>query len=130
MTYSIDIVLADAANTTLCECLWHFDSGNATTIVFEMAWEPASEPPTEPMDLYYQMYEEGKEGISIESEYVTTPYVAHFDREAIWGEWTNFRVHFGGSSGWVNTNQAFTSFATFWYNGEAPEGWSVVAGNA
>ena len=45
------------------------------------------------------------------------------------GNWTYFRVHFGGSSNWVNVNQPFTAFATFFYNGEAPDDWSLVAGD-
>jgi hypothetical protein len=128
-SYVVDILLVDVANMTLCDCVWRFDSGNATTIVFEMAWESTSDPPTEPADLYYQMYEEDKQGITIQSEYVTSPYVVHLDREALWGNWTYFRVHFGGSSNWANLNQPFTAYATFFYNGEAPEGWSLVAGD-
>lgn len=127
--YLLDIVLVDVLNQSLCTCVWRFDSGNATTIVFEMVWESTGDPPTEPADLYYQMYEEDKSDITIESEFVHSPYLAHFDRESIWGDWTYFRVHFGGSSTWVNFNQAFTSYVTFFYNGEAPEGWSIASGN-
>ena len=129
VSYSAAIVTVDVLNMSLCSCVWRFDSGNATTIVFEMVWESSGDPPNEPADLYYQMYEEDKSGITIQSEYVTSPYVVHVDREALWGNWTYFRVHFGGSSNWVNVNQPFTAFATFFYNGEAPDGWSIVAGD-
>ena len=128
-TYIADIFLTSLLNQSICKCWQVFDSGPATTIVFEMVWEATSEPPVGEADLYYQFAEHDGPTQNIQSEFHASPILEHFDREALFGNWTVFDVHYGGGSNWVQVNQKFSSFITLWYNAPAPEGWSLVAGD-
>lgn len=112
-----------------CDCRMHFqpDPG-ATAFLFEAVWEESVPNPTGPSSFYW-ILDEVPEGDDLyETGYCTSPCYAKVSTGSYKGG--EMMARLDGPDEWVEAQQPFTMFVTTWYNGDAPEGWSVVNGDA
>jgi hypothetical protein len=109
-----------------CDCRIYFqpDPG-VSTFIFEATWE---EPTPDPGGLaeYYWILEE-PEGSMDEAGYCFSPCYARVSARQYSEGLVMARLD--GPDAWVEAQQPFDLFVTVFYNGEAPDGWSFVAGD-
>ena len=117
----------DAAATPLCDCRLVFTpEPNATTLVYEAYWEHTLPDPGALAEYYWIVYQ--TEGEGGDEGYCLSPCIQH--------------LGFGGFTPGAEVvarldspdtpvfQQSFKLFVTVFYNGEAPDGWTLAAQGA
>lgn len=131
----VNIILDEFGGNPFCTCTLAFNTTglDVQTIVVEALWEDTVGDPRGPTDLYLEVFpRELDDGTSdIQGGFKFSPMVEHYPISA-WGENetnTDWRVRLSGSADHVNYSQSYDLFVTLFVNGEAPEGWSLIAGD-
>lgn len=106
----------------LCDCRLNFTpEAKPTTLVYEAYWEETTPNPG-PFE-YYWVVEQEETGARAE-DYCTSPCYADLSGAGFEAGVPAY-ARLDGPDEWVVANQPFELFVTLFYNGEAPDGWSV-----
>ena len=109
----------------ICDCRVYFTpEDGASTIVLEAYWEDSVPDPGGLAEFYWVV--EQPEGEGYDADYCFSPCLAHIgfaSHEFQPGVEAYARLD--GPDLWVEAQQSFRLFVTLWYNGDAPEGWSL-----
>lgn len=136
-TFATDLVLEELTGepSPLCSCTFNFTAEPTVVgITYEATWKDTLANPTEPTDLYYELYPTNNVTLdSIQSGFETNPIHHYFDRATTWdgadGD-GQFTARLTGSALWVNYQQPYDIYVTLWYHAPpADESWSFVAGD-
>ena len=110
-----------------CDCRIYFQPDpSPSAFLFEAVWEESVPNPTGPSEFYHILEE--LEGDLYDTGYCASPCYADVGTGDYGGG--EMMARLDGPDEWVEVQQTFTMFVTVWYNGEPPEGWSVVNGDA
>jgi hypothetical protein len=114
-----------------CDCQFYFQTEQeASTFIIEVTWEQSVANPTGDNSGYWAVWDDGEADGGYLDESCANPCygVASVDGFAL-PETRNFHTDIWLDASWVQVNQRFTQYVTIFYNGDAPEGWSFVAGD-
>ena len=118
--WAVEIV----APTPLCQCTYGFTpTGNVSSIVLEAFWEGTVPDPAALSQFYYEVYDDSVGWI--ESGYCSSP--CHV-RPSLDGfpQGAPINVRISGPDAWVAYQQQVHLFTTVFYNGPAPEDFTVA----
>jgi hypothetical protein len=119
--YEVQEGLEQAA--PLCDCRLNFTpEGKPSTLVYEAFWEETSPNPGE--FEFYWVVEQPESGARSE-EYCSSPCQAHIDGDAFEPGVPAY-ARLDGPDEWLVYDQRFQIFLTIFYNGKAPDGWTVL----
>ena len=131
----INIIVDEFADNPLCTCTLAFNTtGNdVKTLVVEAVWTDTVSSPTGASTLYLEVFPaELDDGTAdIQGGFLPSPILEHYPI-GMWGDnETNvdWRVRLTGDGFTAQYNQPYDLFVTVFSNEEAPEGWSLVAGD-
>lgn len=112
-----------------CACQFYFDTEEqASTFVIEVTWERSVENPVGPSSGYYAIWDDAPDGDYIDNG-CDNPCYGYVAGSFALPDSRQFHTDIWLDSDWVQVNQRFTQYVTIFYNGDAPEGWSFVAGD-
>ena len=114
-----------------CDCRIYFQPDpDPTTFIVEATWEESVPNPAGPSEFYWIVEEPADvEGDMYEADYCTSPCYTDVSAGGSAYQGGQVMVRLDGPDEWVEVQQPFTLFVTTWYNGEPPQGWSVVNGD-
>jgi len=118
--YEFQEVTGEAA--PLCDCRLNFTpEAVPSTIVYEAYWEDTT--PNPGGFEYYWVVEQQETGAR-GADYCASPCLAHISGSDFAAGMPAY-ARLDGPDEWVVANQPFELFVTLFYNGKAPEGWSI-----
>lgn len=110
--------------SALCDCRLYFTpQGRLSTVVYEAFWEWTVPDLADQAELYYVV--EQLEGDAYEAGYCFSPC----NVRVAGGDFTpdvQAYARLDGPDLWVGYQQQFELYVTLFYNGEAPDGWSLA----
>lgn len=111
--------------SALCDCRLYFTpQGGLSTAVYEAFWEWTVPDPADQAELYYVV--EQLEGDAYVEDYCFSPCNVHIAGDEFTPDVQAY-ARLDGPDLWVAYQQKFDLYVTLFYNGEAPEGWSLAA---
>ena len=110
-----------------CACQFYYTLEQpADTHIVEVEWEPSVDNPTGDSSGYWAIWDD--DGGDYQDDGCDNPCLGRIDG-FFPAESQRFHIDIWLDSDWVQVNQAFTVYLTLFYNGQAPEDWSFVAGS-
>lgn len=112
--------------TGLCNCRLEVQpDANATEFIIEAFWEHSFADPAGLAEYYLSVEEVGEDGF-LETDYCYSPCRMQLSAQAVDYAGGAILARLDGADAWPSYNQQFQLFITVFYNGPAPEGWSVM----
>jgi hypothetical protein len=102
-----------------------------SSVIFEAVWEPnLPDPPVDPIDGTDYWFHGSQGDQRILSHFCSSPCYARDDESAARMQaGVEATVQLDGPVAWIAANQEFDIYATVFYNGAAPDRWSLVNGD-
>lgn len=110
-----------------CNCrLWFQPTETPTDVIYEAFWKDSVPDPAEQAEFYYVIEEPSGSGDV--SDYCFSPCYVRFEYAAAgFTVGTRAYARLDGPDTWPEAQQSFKLYVTLWYNGPAPEGWTIAA---
>ena len=113
----------------LCNCRIQVQpTGNVSDFVIEAFWEESTPDPAGLAEFYLSVSEEP--GGFLETDYCYSPCRMQISADAVDYAGGVVEARLDGADAWVSYQQQFTLFVTTFYNGEAPDDWSIATAPA
>lgn len=110
--------------SALCDCrLYFMPQAGLSTAVYEAFWQWTVPDPADQAELYYVV--EQLEGEAYEAGYCFSPCNVHIGGDEFSPDVQAY-ARLDGPDLWVGYQQKFDLYVTLFYNGEAPDGWSLA----